>query len=67
MKTTIDIPDAELKEAMRITGAKTKREAVLAAIVELVRRHRAKSVLSRFGTLNGFLTQDDLRRMREEP
>jgi Arc/MetJ family transcription regulator len=67
MKTTIDIPDAELREAMRITGAKTKREAVLAAIIELNRRHRAKSVVARFGKLDGFLTQEDLRRMREEP
>lgn len=67
MKTTIDIPDSELREVMQNTGAKTKREAVLAAIVELNRRHRAKRVLARFGTLENFMTQDDLRRMREEP
>ena len=28
MKTIIDIPEAELKDAMRFTGAKTKREAM---------------------------------------
>jgi Arc/MetJ family transcription regulator len=32
MKTTIDIPDAALADAMRFTGAKTKREAVVKAL-----------------------------------
>ena len=29
MKTTIDIPEKELKDAIRFTGATTKREAVV--------------------------------------
>ena len=32
MKTTIDIPDEELKDAMRFTGAATRREAVVTAL-----------------------------------
>ena len=36
MKTTIDIPDKELEEVMRLTGAKTKKEAVVTAIVYLI-------------------------------
>ena len=32
MKTTIDIPDNELKEAIKYTGAKTKRDAVVYAL-----------------------------------
>ena len=31
MKTTLDIPEHELREAIRHTGAKTKREAVVIA------------------------------------
>ena len=34
MKTTIDIPDNELSDAMRFTRAKTKREAVVTAIAD---------------------------------
>ena len=32
MKTTIDIPDATMEQAMKFTGAKTKREAVVTAM-----------------------------------
>ncbi len=40
MKTTIDIPDSALADAMRYTGAKTKREAVVKALEEFNRRQR---------------------------
>jgi len=66
MKTTVDIPDQELREAMRHTGAKTKREAVVIALSEFNRRRRLQKLTEAFGTLDGFMTQDDLRRMREE-
>lgn len=66
MKTTVDIPEKELKEAMRHAGATTKREAVLAAIREFNRRRRIQRVISRFGTFDDFMTQEELRRMREE-
>jgi len=66
MKTTVDIPDNELQEAMRHTGAKTKREAVVIALVELNRRRRLQKLAERFGRLDDFMTQADLRRMREE-
>ena len=37
MKTTIDIPEKALADAMRYTGAKTKREAVVKALEEFNR------------------------------
>ena len=40
MKTTIDIPEEELSDAIRFTGARTKREAVVSAIVDFNRRQR---------------------------
>jgi Arc/MetJ family transcription regulator len=67
MKTTLDIPENELEEAIRHTGAKTKREAVVIALSEFNRRRRLQKLAEKFGTLEGFMTQDDLRRMREEP
>jgi Arc/MetJ family transcription regulator len=67
MKTTIDIPENELQEAMRHTGARTKREAVVAALSEFNRRRRLQKLADKFGTLEGLMTQDELRRMREEP
>ena len=50
MKTTIDIPDQVLADAMRFTGAKTKREAVVQAINAFNRQQLVKEVVTSFGT-----------------
>jgi len=51
MKTTIDIPDGALADAMRFTGAKSKREAVVKALEEFNRQQRVKALVANFGTL----------------
>jgi Arc/MetJ family transcription regulator len=66
MKTTIDIPGEQLEEAIRHTGAKTKREAVVIALAEFNRRRRLQKLAEKFGTLEDFMTQEDLQRMRED-
>lgn len=50
MKTTINIPDNTLADAMRFTGAKTKREAVVKALENFNRRQKAKRLLATFGS-----------------
>ena len=65
MKTTIDIPEKELKEAMRHSRSKTKREAVLIALAEYNRLRRVEWINSVMGTLDGFITQAELAKMRE--
>ena len=40
MKTTVDIPENELRDAMRFTNAKTKREAVVTVLADFNRRRR---------------------------
>ena len=59
IKTTIDIPDAALADAMRFTGAKTKREAVVKALEEFNRQQRVKDLIASFGTLD-FATNDEI-------
>ena len=66
MKTTIDIPDNELEEIMRLTGAKTKKEAVVTAITEFNRRRKLESVLAKLGTFEDVMTPEELREMRED-
>ncbi len=66
MKTTIDIPEDELKEAIKYTGAKTKREAVVYAIKDFNRRQRLAKLADMLGTFDDFMTQDDLKKMRED-
>ena len=59
MKTTIDIPDTALADAMRYTGAKTKREAVVKELVEYNRQQRVKDLVASFGTWD-IATNDEL-------
>ncbi|HEV2852309.1 MAG TPA: type II toxin-antitoxin system VapB family antitoxin [Thermoanaerobaculia bacterium] len=66
MKTTIDIPEKELRDAMKYTGARSKREAVVAALVDFNRRQRLQRLAQQFGTFEDFLSQEELQRMREE-
>lgn len=66
MKTTIDIPDNELKEAITYTGAKTKRDAVVYALKDFNRRHRLSKLAGILGTFNDFMDQEDLKIMRED-
>lgn len=67
MKTTIDIPEKLLAETLRLTGAKTKRDAVVTAVNEFNRRHRLEKLAERLqGSCPDFMTQADLRKMRQD-
>jgi Arc/MetJ family transcription regulator len=67
MKTTIDIPEKTLREVIEHTGAKTKREAVVTAMDEFNRRRRLEEMAERLhGSCPGFMSQADLRRMRQD-
>ena len=61
MKTTIDIPENELREAMRFTKAKTKREAVVRALEEFNRRRRMAELVKYSGTFSdSFPTNEEI-------
>ena len=64
MKTTIDIPQGELSDAIRFTGAKTKREAVVTAITDFNRRQRIAKLAKYAGTCPNLMTVSELRRQR---
>ena len=67
MKTTIDIPEKLLAETIKHTGAKTKRDAVVTAVSEFNRLRRLESLAERLqGSCPDFMTQADLRRMRQD-
>ncbi|MGH9338901.1 MAG: type II toxin-antitoxin system VapB family antitoxin [Acidobacteriota bacterium] len=66
MKTTVDIPEKELREVMKFTRAKTKREAVVHAIRDFNKRQRLARLAEVLGTFEDFMTLEDLRRRREE-
>jgi hypothetical protein len=64
MKTTVDIPDEELRDAMRFTRARTKREAIVTAIAEFNQRRRMAELTKHAGTCPDFPTVDEVQRLR---
>ena len=66
MKTTIDIPDKELKDAIRFTGAKTKREAIVTAVADFNRRQRMAGLVKHLGTCKGLMTIEELLDLRKK-
>lgn len=66
MKTTINIPDDELLDAMRFTRAKSKREAVVTAIVDFNRRRRIADLIKYAGTCPDLMTVDELQAQRRQ-
>jgi len=64
MKTTIDLPEEELAEAMRHTRARTKTEAVSMAVADYNRRQRLAKLADRLGTFKDMMTRADLNKLR---
>ena len=64
MKTSIDIPEKELKDAMRFTRATTKREAVVTALKDFNRRKRLAALTRHFGASDTFMTHAELMKLR---
>lgn len=61
MKTTIDIPENELRDAMRYTRSTTKREAVVKILEEFNRRRRMAELVKYAGTFSDrFPTNDEI-------
>ena len=64
MRTTLDLPEALVEEARSAAGFKSKTDAVIFALKEVVRRSRVEELKSLFGTLKIDL---DLPKSRRRP
>jgi Arc/MetJ family transcription regulator len=51
MPTNLNLDDALLEEALKLSGKKTKRDAVNAALAEFVSRRKQRRILELFGKL----------------
>jgi len=66
MKTTVNIPDKMLRDAMRHTKAKTKREAIVKALEEMNRRHSQAELIKYFGKFESLMTNEEIEALDEE-
>ena len=64
MPTNLNIDDALLEEAVRLSGKKTKRDAVNAALQEYVSRRKQRRIMGLFGRLD-WDPRYDYKRERE--
>jgi len=65
MRTLIDIDEKTLKEALKLTKAKTKKEVVNLSLKELVRHKRIERLKSRLGKTDLDLDLKKLERIRQ--
>ena len=64
VRTNIDIDDGLIREAMEVTGATTKKDAVTLALHELVARRRRRDLRDLFGQVD-FTPGYDHKALRE--
>lgn len=65
-RMTVTVDEHLLEEACRLSGAKTKREAIELALRQLVSRLRRQEIIAHAGAIELSLTQGELQRLREE-
>jgi len=64
MRTNIEIDDSVMREVQRLTGARTKREAVDLALREVVARHERLGILGLRGIVQWEGNLDESRQGR---
>lgn len=51
MRTTIDIPEELIKNAMKLSNARSKTKVIILALEELIRRKRIEELINLRGTV----------------
>lgn len=62
MRTNIDIDDSLMAEVMKVTKAKTKKEAVVISMENELRRNKQLGILELMGKIDGDWDIDAWRR-----
>jgi len=65
MKTTIELSDRVMEQALLYTAAKTKKDAIRIAVEDFNRRQRLKRLAGMLGSFDGFLSPEELAAQRE--
>ena len=64
-RTTLQIDETLLDEAMRLSGARTKTDTINWALAEFVRRQERERLRQELGSFDIDLDLDELRRRRQ--
>lgn len=66
MRSTIDIDEKLLREAQKITGAKTKKELVNLSLGELIKKKRREHLIDLFGSSVLDIGLEDIEKLRKD-
>jgi len=61
MRTTIDLPENLIAEAMKLTNSKTKTDVIKKALANLIQREKVKAIKSYHGKVQLDIDIDRLR------
>lgn len=67
MRTTLDIPEDILAEAMRLSGAKSKTSTIIMSLQEFINRKKIEKLRTLRGKLDLDIDLDVLRQDRTAP
>jgi hypothetical protein len=62
MRTTLDLPDNIIYEAMRLTKMKTKTAVIKTALLNLIEKEKIKDIKKYYGKVNLDVDLDALRK-----
>lgn len=62
MRTTLDIPETLVEEAMKLTHIATKTELIKTALNNLIQKEKIKGIKNFFGKLDLEIDLDTLRK-----
>jgi len=65
MRTTIDLPEELLNEAMKVTGARTKTMTICLALQELIRKKQMMKILDYRGGIDLDMDTKTIRKERD--
>lgn len=61
MRTTIDLPEDLINEAMKLTKIKTKTDVIKEALANLIQREKVKNIKNFHGKINLTIDLNQLR------
>ena len=64
MRTTLDLPEELLQEAMNLTHVNTKTDVIKMALENLIQKEKIKELKSYFGKVNLDIDLDSMRNRR---
>ncbi len=62
MRTTLDLPDSLIKEAMAVTHISIKTDLIKIALMNLIQREKVQAIKKYFGKVDIDLDLDSLRK-----